>query len=569
MHSGKLILRTLCHLLFMAGVAGVAGITGVTGVTGIVGVVAVAGATEVLQPESILVRNVQLISGADQADTVAVNILVKDGNLKVITRDRIRKSEAELVINANGGFVLGSLDLGEPASFLILNEDPRRNVEVLLDTRSHATFAIHEGKILLNTLMPSEEPAESEDDDQGEWLAYTPPPMALPMSYRDEDKWNRWDYRWVSGLFTAGLLLDRQSWPSQDAGSEQQVGDLAAFDGAEVRGLRFGAIGTINFEEAWTYVIFGATHAFDAGFDATEDDDFSLLDYRVDARLPWSLTLSLGKQKEPASLQRTMGLVFLPFQERTVAADALLPARSVGAVVSRAMPGGHGAWAVGAFNNWFDVGRAFNKTATVFAGRVSAGISPIGDESSMIHGGLNLRYSDAKQGIHYVSTPEFHHAPLYHDTGALNARKSLTYGAELGWRMGPFWAHSEGFLADVDSPTSGDPGFVGYHVTASWALTGEMRAYNRRAGVFGPLPISRSVYSGGRGAWELAARWSELDMNDGLVDGGRSQIASLGVNWWLTPFFQFSINYRHIELDRLGTTGVSDGINTRITLLLE
>ena len=68
---------------------------------------------------------------------------------------------------------------------------------------------------------------------------------------------------------------------------------------------------------------------------------------------------------------------------------------------------------------------------------------------------------------------------------------------------------------------------------------------------------------------EVAARWSDLDLTDGPVEGGHLQILSLGLNWWLTPFFNVNFNYRHIELDRLGTTGLSDGVNTRILLTLE
>jgi hypothetical protein len=46
-------------------------------------------------------------------------------------------------------------------------------------------------------------------------------------------------------------------------------------------------------------------------------------------------------------------------------------------------------------------------------------------------------------------------------------------------------------------------------------------------------------------------------------------IVSLGLNWWLTPVASFGINYRHIELDLDDETGSSDGLMTRISLMLE
>jgi phosphate-selective porin OprO/OprP len=96
-----------------------------------------------------------------------------------------------------------------------------------------------------------------------------------------------------------------------------------------------------------------------------------------------------------------------------------------------------------------------------------------------------------------------------------------------------------------------------------------MRGYNRRSGIFNPLPVAKSVHQGGWGTWEVAARWSDIDLTDGLVDGGEMQILSLGLSWWLSPLFNVNFNYRWITLDRFGVEGKSNGLNTRVTLMLE
>jgi phosphate-selective porin OprO/OprP len=96
-----------------------------------------------------------------------------------------------------------------------------------------------------------------------------------------------------------------------------------------------------------------------------------------------------------------------------------------------------------------------------------------------------------------------------------------------------------------------------------------MRAYNKKSGVFGPVPVSRSVYQRGKGAWELTARWSNVDLTDGAIDGGEMDIASLGLNWWLTPYFGVSLNYRYIWTTRNGIEDSSSGLNSRLVLLLE
>ncbi|MBD3853040.1 MAG: hypothetical protein IFK93_17150, partial [Acidobacteria bacterium] len=83
------------------------------------------------------------------------------------------------------------------------------------------------------------------------------------------------------------------------------------------------------------------------------------------------------------------------------------------------------------------------------------------------------------------------------------------------------------------------------------------------------LPVSRPVNQGGWGALELAARYSSLDLTDGAVDGGEMDILSLGINWWFSRSTTFSLNYRHISLDREGLQGNSSGLNARIQLILD
>ena len=96
-----------------------------------------------------------------------------------------------------------------------------------------------------------------------------------------------------------------------------------------------------------------------------------------------------------------------------------------------------------------------------------------------------------------------------------------------------------------------------------------MRAYHKKSGIFDRVPIAKSVYQGGWGVWEVGARWSELDLTEGTIDGGKMQIASVGLNWWLSPIFNVNLNYRHIGLDRFGLHGAAHGFNTRVLLVLE
>jgi phosphate-selective porin OprO/OprP len=527
-------------------------------------------------PTDLLVRNATLIDPSVNAEDRRVNLLIKEGNLEVVTEDKISRDEAPLVVDASGGFVLGKLNLGEAPSFMILSEDPRENFEVMLDTATYARFAVHDGEVVKNQLREIAHHVEEDEPVKSGWLAYTPPPLVVPMNYQDTSKWNRFETEYVSGIFISGLFLDRMNWLGQNGVSSGQVGGLSDFEGGEIRGLRLGFVGTLNwFEKPWVYTIFGATNAFDKGFNEEDLDSFSLFDWRLDIPFLKNSVMSIGKQKEPISGERVQSMLFNHMQERSSVADAMLPSRNVGIVWNGSSPERYSSWAFGVFNDWLDSGEDFDESASQFIGRLTLAPLRSDDDSNLLHLGAGYRYSDAKRGFRFSTEPEFNQAPLFVDTGfetetgVLPADNFQTWNAELSWRRGPFWLASEYTRTEVDNPALGNPTFDGYWFAASWILTGEMRAYNRKSGTFGGVPVSRGVYQNGKGAWELSARWSSLDLSDGLVEGGEMDIASLGLTWWLTPFFGFNANYRYIWNELVGLEGTASGLNTRLILLLE
>lgn len=527
------------------------------------------------EPDNILVRNITLIDPTGKSEDRTVNLLIRKRILDVVTEDKISSDEADQTVNATGGFIVGKLKVGEPPSFIIFKEDPRENFEVMLDTKTYSSFAMHDGIVKKNRLLediisdPGDEPVKTN------WLAYTPPPMAVPMNYQDTGKWNRFETKWISGIVTGALALDRINWLSQNAASEIQVGNLDNFEGGEIRALRFGIFGTLNFEKPWVYTIAGATNAFDKGYEARSLDHITLFDWRLDIPFFKNSVMSIGKQKEPISMERLTGMVFLPWQERSAVADALLPSRNVGVVWNGSSPERYSSWAFGLFNDWFDAGQDFSEGASQFIGRFTWAPFRSEDDSNLLHLGLGYRYSNAKEGFRFRSEPEFNKSPTFVDTGfgndasSLPADKTETYNLELSWRKGPFWLASEYFRTAVKNPALENPKFDGYYVSASWVLTGEMRPYNKKNGLFRPVPISRTVYQNGKGAWEIAARYSDISLTDGRIEGGDMQIASLGLNWWLTPFFSLGANYRYISNNLGGLDGNSSGFNTRILLMLD
>ena len=188
------------------------------------------------------------------------------------------------------------------------------------------------------------------------------------------------------------------------------------------------------------------------------------------------------------------------------------------------------------------------------------------DENTLVHLGAGIRYDDAKQGLRYSATPEVHDAPFFVDTGLFEADSSTLINLEASWRNGPLWIMTEFTKNDVKAPGVGDPSFGGYHFAASYSLTGEVRPYDRRGGVFGALPVARDINEGGFGAVELGLRWSVLDLTDQGIDGGQMEVAKAAVNWWATSTFFVSFNYHYIWNQVGDLNGRSDGVVIRLMI---
>lgn len=396
----------------------------------------------------------------------------------------------------------------------------------------------------------------------------------MPSNYKDAD-WIKFDNEYFSTILIGALALDRTKWTRQNSISKAQVGDLSSYDGGEIRGLRFGLAGMIKFDKPWVYMISGATNAFDKGFDTNTTDNISFFDWRLDIPAFKNTVLSVGKQKEPISMERSIGMTFLPMQERAVVSDALLPSRNFGAVLSGGALNQRVTWAGGVFNDWIEDDGSISDNASQLVGRTTWLPYLSEGEGELIHLGVGLRYDNGKESYRFASEPEINLSPLFVDSGEINANSNFTYNLEASWRKGPVWLLGEYNKSKVKAQYLNNPELSGYHLSAVYSVTGEMREYNKKSGTFSPLQVARSAEQGGLGALEVSTRWSVFKGNDQGLASGNTSIASVGLAWWLTPKFNFNLNYRWVELDRCSfiseqcdLQGRSQGFNSRIVLFL-
>lgn len=160
------------------------------------------------------------------------------------------------------------------------------------------------------------------------------------------------------------------------------------------------------------------------------------------------------------------------------------------------------------------------------------------------------------------------------DTGTISANHMFTYGLEATGNWQSLYGQGGYFHYTVDrrdSPLS-NPDFDGWYMQASWVLTGESKPYRPERGAYGsPSPADEfSFDKPGWGAWELAARYSVLNLNfdaglpgtvqplDG-VRGGEQKIWTAGLNWYPNNAIRFLLDYQHTDASRLNSAGASVG----------
>ncbi len=136
------------------------------------------------------------------------------------------------------------------------------------------------------------------------------------------------------------------------------------------------------------------------------------------------------------------------------------------------------------------------------------------------------------------------------------------------YRPGRFLLGGEYFLQSVDAPDSGNPFFHGGEVAVTWMITGETRTYNTRGGYFNAISPARSIYSGGRGAWEAVSHFAYADLDSGTLSGGKYWRWTPMLNWHLSDNARLEFAYGYGSLDRFGLVGKTQFLQTRFQFLL-
>ncbi len=379
---------------------------------------------------------------------------------------------------------------------------------------------------------------------------------------------------------------------SASPNSEQQLAD-----GVNIRRARLGVEGSYykDFEYKFEYDFSrGGNSGVAAGI--------------TDAYINWKgydpLGVKIGTFKEPFSLEEATSNRWLTFIERNMAVNAfsdnpnaykagigLTYAQprwtAAGAVMTEPAGGGWAYTSSKGSNGNNNRNGGSGDTGWEITGRAT-GLPWFEDKTKFLHVGasgseryVNTTTCTANSANNACSTGMSFNAAITNvdrtsilNTGVLqnldnsHVVETITrFGGESALVYGPFSAQAEYIQADVSGKGYNGETLYGYYGYASYFLTGESRNYKSKTGAWDRLKPKRNFdMKGGWGAWELAAGYDYLDLNDKTIKGGRAAVAKFGVNWYPNSHLKMMANYIHaLEIQRPNTVanngaGVADGV---------
>lgn len=403
----------------------------------------------------------------------------------------------------------------------------------------------------------------------------------------------------ADGRFTANI----KAILMLDAGKYFQKGDLPATvsnrdlnEGANFRRARIGLDGKLfrDFDYSFIYEFGGSG----------QEDPGRLYEAAITYTAIKPLRIKVGAFEPNIGLAAAVSTSQMPMMERPAPAEI---ARSVAAGDSRVAiqvsgAGVFGADDTGIATRWFGSTAFTGNTVAAGSSAASATVQPFDEQTAWIaraalapysgtdwqaHIGANYQYvihpNDAGAGAATRYAAQLRDRPELRldsarliDTGAIDARHTTVMGLEGAFQYGPAMIEGEWFQYKIDrrittAATLANPKFKGWYVQGSWVLTGESRVYNPIEARFDApkLTYNFNPEAGTWGAFEVAARYSLVDLNfregvagapvAGAVRGGEQKIWSAGLNWYLNPSMRIMLDYQHVDVDRLGATGLQIG----------
>ncbi len=254
--------------------------------------------------------------------------------------------------------------------------------------------------------------------------------------------------------------------------------------------------------------------------------------------------LQFGIFSEPFSLESMTSFNYTTFMEKALPVAALTPGKSVGVGATKRTDSG--IFTGGIFLKRPQQEGNVGEDGEAITLRYVR--SPMWrPEAQNTHFGMSVSYrtNATTEGTRYQTRPESNvTGTSLIDTGNIEgANEIIRVGADFSRLWGPKSLQGEIMALQVQR-SDGFPNvtFGGAYIFGSLFLTGESRNYREGTGVYGAIRPLAPLGGGGKGAFELTARLSYLDLTDEDIVGGKQTNITAGVNWYPKEAWRFSAN---------------------------
>lgn len=308
------------------------------------------------------------------------------------------------------------------------------------------------------------------------------------------------------------------------------------------------------------------------------------------AKLPGNQKLMFGNQKRPIGLDHLNSSRFNVFTERPLPVETFNEdARRVGAAVWGHTDDTAINWAYGFFalENSTTDGSSIGDSAQL-SGNARISATPYYDHCcdgrNYFHWALSGMVArpdgaDGPQDINqnqgrFRTRVEARSSSRWLDTGRISGADWYEIvGVEAIFNRGPLQITAEYFNTWVqrdDSPATAGPDlhFQGGYIYAAYFLTGEHMPINRKMGILNRAKPFRNFTWGrstgsddpcGWGAWQIAARYSYLDLTNRDILGGVGHNTTLGLNWYWSPYSKIQANLVFSDIHGRNVAGQRNG----------
>ena len=274
--------------------------------------------------------------------------------------------------------------------------------------------------------------------------------------------------------------------------------------------------------------------------------------------------IKFGNFKPSYGLEELTSSNYLTFVERSLPTGSFATGEIIGAQVYDG--GDNYSWALGFHNDSSSIKSADDEAKSV-AGRVT--YAPLAEDGKVLHLGLSQVYrvpDSAADSVAFDTKAENSIQTLESaETGTITGVDSIYLtGLEAAGVYGSLSLQGEYFHNSIDRETASDLDVNGWYAQASYLVTGESRPYSAKSGTFGRVKPNNpfSLKNGGYGALELAARYSNIDLNDGTaLQGGEVDNITLGANWYLNANTRLMANYIMVDTDGVTPSGANVAAN--------